>query len=213
MSHLPNELVIIILQELVNHKEKTSFNYMNSLRRVCKNWDKLIDDILAQPIKSMLESKLLIEYDCNSLSIRGAQITYDSLSSTFNIFINNGNNDKLKLDISDIPHSQNLKQQGPIRVKFHYENGSDLILFDFGTLYISREGNDIHSEVEWNFGDCTCAYERDNNFPDSYAIQIRNMAISLKKASVILDLLNGIKGKHEHIVQRSVYGDYGVYYL
>ncbi|CAB4428922.1 unnamed protein product [Rhizophagus irregularis] len=205
---LPKELVILILKDLVNVKG-SSFKHINSLRRVCKDWNVIITEILIKPTQYILENKLLIEYDCNSLSIRGAPITYDPPKSTFTIRIDNENIDKLKLDISDIPRSQDINKEGSIRVRFHYENGSHLILFDFGTLFIRREGNDIHSEVHWNFDDCSCKYQRDNNFPDSYAIQIREISISLRKVGVLLDLLNGnVKEKHKHIIQQSVYGEY-----
>ncbi|GBB87321.1 hypothetical protein RclHR1_13750006 [Rhizophagus clarus] len=206
---LPKELVILILNDLVN-VEGSSFKHMSSLRRVCKFWNNIIEDILSKSIQPLLENKLLIEYDCNALSIRGAPITYDSSKSIFIIRIDNENNDKLKIDISDIPRAPDINKEGSIRVRFHYENGSDIILFDFGTLSIHREGNTIHSKVHWNFDDCSCNFERDNNFPDSYAIQIREMTISLRKAGVLLDLLNGsVKEKHKHIIQQSVYGQYG----
>jgi hypothetical protein len=34
---------------------------MNSLRRVCKDWDGIIQDILVKPMQAILENKLLIE--------------------------------------------------------------------------------------------------------------------------------------------------------
>ncbi|RIA96235.1 hypothetical protein C1645_815686 [Glomus cerebriforme] len=204
---LPDELVLSILKDLV---DVTSFKYMNSIRTVSRSWNGIIiKDILPKSIQSILGNKLLIEYHCDSLSIRGATIIYDSSRFAFRILINNENNDKLKLDITDIPRSQDINEnkEGQICVKFHYDNGSYIVLFNFGTLKIHREGNEFPSRVEWNFNDCSCIYERDNNNPDFYTIQVREMTISLSKACVMLDLLNGTEQKsHEFISQKSVYG-------
>ncbi|PKK75629.1 hypothetical protein RhiirC2_736202 [Rhizophagus irregularis] len=57
---LPKELVILILKDLVNVKG-SSFKHINSLRRVCKDWNVIITEILIKPTQYILENKLLIE--------------------------------------------------------------------------------------------------------------------------------------------------------
>ncbi|GBB87317.1 hypothetical protein RclHR1_13750002 [Rhizophagus clarus] len=207
---LANELLIMTFKELLN---ETSFEYMNSIYRVCKKWKKLIELVLIEEIEFRLKNKLFIEYGFSNCSTQN--ISYDFSNSAFNILIS-GNHSKLYF--SNVPENIEKKKMCIRRmyVNFKYDSSKEyLVEFNLGKLIFYREKNlhekyEIKSNIEWNYEDCMCISVREYSKYSYFCIliTIEKLIISLKKMCVILDLLNDkLKINHnryKYIIKKSI---------
>ncbi|CAG8545095.1 3228_t:CDS:2 [Funneliformis mosseae] len=118
---------------------------MCSIRTVDSRWNELIDRAIREEAENRLK-KLCIEYDSTKLSTRGLNIEYDASRTSFIIDIDD---DRFTQFIGNIL-TDNDPRREYAKVTLHYENGTSIAEFNFGTLEYRRVRLNGKYEIEHN---------------------------------------------------------------